>query len=184
MYIQDLIITFNWWLYTLIIGLIFFPLTYRIFKKFTDYGWAFSRTVSILFLSYLTFVTSTLKVLSFSRVSLLGFLVVAIALNLYILTKDQKQLIKTVRKSSKYVLISEALFTAGLFFLAYVRAHQPDIRGLEKFMDFGFVNSALTTKFLPPTDMWAVGEVINYYWFGHFTTALLTMLTQIPSAIT
>jgi uncharacterized membrane protein len=32
--------------------------------------------------------------------------------------------------------------------------------------------------------MWAAGHTINYYWFGHFMTAVLTKLSKIPSEIT
>src|SRR3989304_8075951 len=32
--------------------------------------------------------------------------------------------------------------------------------------------------------MWAAGKTINYYWFGHLMTAVLTKLSGIPGAIT
>ncbi|KKR14110.1 MAG: YYY membrane protein [Candidatus Woesebacteria bacterium GW2011_GWA1_39_21b] len=82
------------------------------------------------------------------------------------------------------MLFQEILFTLGLFFWSYVRSHQPDINGLEKFMDFGFINSILRSEYLPPTDMWFAGKPINYYWFGHLWVAVATKLSQIPSAIT
>jgi uncharacterized membrane protein len=80
--------------------------------------------------------------------------------------------------------MGEILFLLGLLALSYVRAHQPDIRGLEKFMDFGFINSILGSRYLPPADMWYAGGTINYYWFGHLATALVTRLTNLPSSVT
>lgn len=51
-------------------------------------------------------------------------------------------------------------------------------------MDFGFINSILKSQSLPPGDMWFSGQTINYYWFGHFTSAVATKLSNIPSDIT
>ena len=41
-------------------------------------------------------------------------------------------------------------------------------------MDFGFINSILRSDYFPPKDMsWLSGGTINYYYFGHLTSALL-----------
>src|SRR3989344_4426111 len=76
------------------------------------------------------------------------------------------------------------LFSFALLFWSYVRSFQPDIHGLEKYMDFGFINSILRSEFFPPKDMWFTPLSINYYYFGHLTTAVLTKLSNIPSSIT
>jgi len=55
---------------------------------------------------------------------------------------------------------------------------------LEKFMDFGFVNSILRSKYFPPADIWFAGKSINYYYFGHYVAAFLSKLSGIDSAIT
>ena len=60
----------------------------------------------------------------------------------------------------------------------------PDIHGLEKFMDFGFLNSILRSDYFPPKDMWYTPLTINYYFFGHLATAVLTKLSFLPSFIT
>jgi uncharacterized membrane protein len=78
----------------------------------------------------------------------------------------------------------EALFMALLLFWTYLRALRPEIEGLEKFMDFGFVNSILRSDWLPAPDMWLSGAGVNYYYLGHFFTAFLTRLTFIDPAIT
>ena len=66
----------------------------------------------------------------------------------------------------------------------FVRGYQPEIGGLEKFMDYGFVNSILRSEYFPPQDMWFSGEYINYYYFGHLISAALTRLSGIGSQIT
>ena len=84
----------------------------------------------------------------------------------------------------RIILFEELLFFAALAFWAFIRGFQPNIIGLEKFMDFGFVNSILRSKFFPPKDMWFAGETINYYYFGHLMTAVLTKLSGLASSIT
>jgi len=84
----------------------------------------------------------------------------------------------------KIVVFEEFLFTAVLFIWSIIRGFQPDINGLEKFMDFGFINSILRGQFMPPLDMWWAGGTINYYYFGHFTVALLTKLSGLASNFT
>jgi uncharacterized membrane protein len=51
-------------------------------------------------------------------------------------------------------------------------------------MDFGFVNSILKSNFFPPLDMWLAGQTVNYYYFGHLVSAVLTKLSGLDSAIT
>src|SRR3989344_8121337 len=51
-------------------------------------------------------------------------------------------------------------------------------------MDFGFVNSIIRSTYMPPVDMWFPPEAINYYYFGHFITAILTKISFLPSYIT
>lgn len=80
--------------------------------------------------------------------------------------------------------LEEALFIIAFFAWSYVRAQEPSIRGLEKFMDFGFINAAMRGDYFPAQDMWLAGKSINYYYFGHVTGAVLTKMYFIPSYIT
>jgi len=73
------------------------------------------------------------------------------------------------------------LFTFGIYL--GVRGFAPDILGLEKFMDFGFIRSYMENSGFPTLDPWWAGEKINYYTFGHFLAGRLLWLTRIPSGI-
>src|SRR5690606_34961225 len=73
---------------------------------------------------------------------------------------------------------------AGAFLVgAFIRGFSPDINGLEKFADFGILNSIIQTQTIPPANIWYAGEPLSYYYFGHFSTAILTTITQIPASI-
>src|SRR3989304_2021566 len=181
---EDLLYIFKWWVLIFVIGLINLPLTWILFKKFIGLGYAFAKSLGVLAISYLMFLLSIFHLAKFSGANLVFIVFIFIAVNTYLFLKKKEQILTDVKDAFGFMLTSEVLFTAGLIFWSYVRAHQPDIRGLEKFMDFGFINSALKSDYLPPVDMWFTGKSINYYWFGHYLTAVLTKLSGIPSEIT
>lgn len=174
----------NWWFLFFYIGVIGIPIAFTLFRKFYDGGYGFSKTLTILLISYSVFFFSTIRVLPFTRVSLFLVLLVFTGLNYVIFSRNKDYIINKLKQYLPLLILEEVLFTSGLLLWAYVRSFQPDINGLEKFMDYGFVNSVLQSQYLPPVDMWFAGKSINYYWFGHYITALLTKISDIPSAVT
>jgi YYY domain-containing protein len=185
--LTDLGIILTWWIYLLGLGLIFFPLTRRIFHHFFDQGYLFAKVIGILISSYLVWILASLRILPFYRETIWLILILGVVLNLRLLTKDKsekKSLTKPAHNPPNLLLAEELIFLITLIFWSFIRGFQPDIQGLEKFMDYGFVNSILRSKYFPPADMWFAGKSINYYYYGHYLAAFLTKLTNIPSAST
>ena len=172
-----------WWLFLLLLGITGLPLSKLVFKKFFDGGYGLGKILGLLVVSYTIFLLSTFKLLPFTRPILLLVLACYAGVNLLIYIKQQETFQKFLAKKLPLIVFEEIIFTSGFLLWTYVRAHQPDINGLEKFMDFGFVNSLVRSDFLPPVDMWFSGKSINYYWFGHFVTALIIKITNIPSGV-
>ena len=203
--IQDLPNVLYWWLTLFGLGILVFPLTKRLFSKFFDFGYPFAKILAILLVSYLVWLLASFKILPFFRETV-GLVIILLALlNFLILIKNKKH--KETRSTIvdrvygclfkdgliKILIFEEILFFLALLFWSFVRAHEPSIHGLEKFMDYGFINSILKSKFFPPHDIWLSsspdprytgGFSINYYYFGHLTAAVLTKLSAIDSAIT
>src|SRR5690606_1191940 len=63
-----------------------------------------------------------------------------------------------------------------------VRAYNPRIEGVEKFMNISFINAAWRTDYFPMTDPWFAGEAPNYYYFGHIMVTTLAKLAHVPPA--
>ncbi|QQG40860.1 MAG: hypothetical protein HYV37_00870 [Candidatus Levyibacteriota bacterium] len=177
MSLSDFYFVIQWWFVFFLIGIIFLPITTLIFSNFFDKGYIFSKILGMAFVSYAVFVLGTLKILpfTFSTIFLIASLFVAI--NTFILKKNTKSTIRIF-------LFEELLFFAGIVFWSYIRGFQPDIHGLEKYMDFGFINSILRADYFPPKDMWFTPFSINYYYFGHLVTAVLTKASMLPSNMT
>lgn len=181
----DLPVIATWWIYLFGLGLFFLPLTRKIFRPFFDQGYLFSKVLGIAISAYLVWLLASLKILPFFRESILLVLTIGLVANLWLATRDKTKPSPWKDKQFWTILIGEELlFFLGLTAWSWVRGFQPDIQGLEKFMDFGFVNSILRSKYFPPADMWFAGKYINYYYFGHFVTAFLTRLSGINSAST
>lgn len=184
MYFYDLLSVFHWWTIFFLIGAVFLPLTTSIFSNFSDKGYIFSRILGMAVLSYIVFLLGTLKLLPFQMPTIILVCVICFIANLFIAKKNQFLLKLNFKKNLGIYFLEEAIFLVALLFWSYVRGFQPDIHGLEKFMDFGFVNSILRADYFPPRDMWFTPFPINYYYFGHLVTAVLTKISQIPSFVT
>ena len=180
--INDFLLIFYWWILLFGLGVVFAPLTFRLFPRFFDKGYAFSKIIGILIVSYVVWLLGSLKILQFVPEAVWLVVLLGVALNL----KGLNPTLRRVRGKGlwKIVLFEEFLFLLCLTAWSFIRGFQPDILGLEKFMDFGFVNSILRSRYFPPKDMWFAGETINYYYFGHLMTAVLTKLSGLDSAIT
>lgn len=177
-----LFISLNWYVYLLILGAIFYPLTAKIFNRFTfDLGYPFSKVIAIILLSYSSYILGTLKIAPFNSVTLFSLMGIFAFINFLIQRRAKK--VKNVYALASAILIEEALFLGAFVFWAYVRSQEPSIRSLEKFMDFGFMNSILRSEYFPPKDIWYSPLSINYYYFGHLSGALLTKLTNIVPAV-
>lgn len=180
MILSDITSIIQWWLVFFVIGIVFLPFTNLIFGNFSDRGYLFSKVLGLIFISYILFVLNVLHILPFGLVSIVLVFWVGAIFN-YLIFKKNNFLKKF---PLKLILCEEILFLGAIFFWSFVRAHEASINGLEKFMDFGFLNSILRTTYQPAVDMWFPPLSINYYYFGHLMTAVATKLSFLTSNIT
>lgn len=184
-----LLSTFTWCFPLFLLGIVFFPISRKLFPDFIDQGYAFSKTIAILIISYITFILGLAKILPFSQESL--FVLIGIfAVVTFVIQRRTSWPHALTKRVLFLIVFEEILFIISLIFLAFVRGQEPSIHGLEKFMDFGFMNSILRSQYFPPLDMWLssdpshpTGYPINYYYFGHLTGALLIKLAGVSPSV-
>lgn len=185
---HDILALTQWWAILFLLGVFFLPLSMFLFSGFFDRGYIFAKVFATIIISYTVLVLGTIHILAFTTTNIVLLTVFFLLLNYGLLfkysRKKQLNFFQIVRNNLGIFLLEELLFFLVLAFWTYIRGHQPDIHGLEKFMDFGFVNAILRTEYFPPKDMWFTPFTINYYYFGHLQTALLTKLSLLPSSIT
>lgn len=189
---QDAAYAFSWWLMIFAIGSTTLPITFRIFRRFFDKGYIFSKILGIVLSSYAVWLLGSVKILPFTKITILLVLMALFILNLWIMNRGRKNHTDGENRLPwKIFILEELLFLGGILFWVIVRSNEPSIHGLEKFMDYGFVQSILRGSYFPPLDMWLTkspdyngGYFINYYYYGHYVTAFLTKLSGINSAVT
>ncbi|HQI13078.1 MAG: DUF2298 domain-containing protein [Candidatus Shapirobacteria bacterium] len=175
---------FIWWLTTFLLSTLSLPLAFSLFKKFWDKGYIFAKTLSFFLISFVLLILGIAHILPFTSSTLIIVFVLYGLANLYFFAKNIHEFKSVFRQKWKIFLVEELLFFVILTLWSFVRGFAPDIEGLEKFMDWGFVNSILRSHFFPPADMWYANYPINYYYFGHFVFAFITKVSGINSAIT
>lgn len=203
MSVSDILVVFQWWSAVFLLGAVAYPLTKQLFTGWFDRGYLFSKAVGLAVVSYLVYVLASIRILPFTSVTIsIAMLVcfvgglVPLFLKKRRLHIAQKQpLRETMHSLASWwndlfwdkgivFVIEECVFFALLLFWSWIKAHEPSIRGLEKFMDYGFMQSVLNTRYFPASDMWWAGGSINYYYFGHLVTAVVTKLSNLSLGYT
>ena len=187
--VHDLILLAWTYFVLFLLQLMSLPIVFYLSKKFTylkDAGWGFARIFSILFLSLLVWNLAFFKIpinTDFG-VNLLFFCLSLFSLcfSWFFFLSKRNFLKEFFQKFGKIIFIEETIFFLSLVFLFVTRSFQPEILGLEKFMDAGFIQAYLKSSTLPVQDIWFANNSINYYSFGQFYNAILVHLWQIDLA--
>jgi len=170
-----------WWLVLMVIGLISFPLVSRVCGKLPDKGYSISKLVGLLFLTYITWMLSSLHVMPFGYVSIWISLLLLAALSLYLGRKN----LRLAEWPRKQIIISESIFTVAFVLFIVIMVLRPDIyfNNVDHFLDFAFMGTIIRGDYFPPVDPWLAGESIPYYYGGHLLSAILTVFTRVPPSI-
>ncbi len=160
----------------LIVGFISLPVSGLFFRKLSDRGAGISSLVGLVSISYIYFLIVSLNIVPLGGFTLGSIVFVWGFLNIFFEYK-----FKIVRESFdllRFAKIQTAFFLVFGFWY-WVRAHNPQIYQIERFMDYGFIQSLFNTTQLPLYDFWMSGEHVNYYYFGHFFVYTLLKLSGI-----
>lgn len=175
------------WALVEVLGFIFLPLTVTVFHNLPDRGYAFSKAIGVAVLAFCVWLPlMTLRFLPYNQMFILGVLLILLALNIIGLLRAnvRQTLLKLARVNWPYMVACEVIFFGMMFLLGWIRSYVPAIYSYEMFMDEGFLAAIMRSPHLPPNDMWYAGQIINYYYYAHFTMATLgKLLGQIPSVI-
>lgn len=174
---------FQMWALVEVLGLIFLPLTITVFRNIPDRGWAWSKALAVLVVSFCVWLPLMLvPILPFSRVFILGVVLLLLALNVVGFLRTRHTIVHIIRANGLYILTTEAVFLGMVLLLGWLRTLGPEIYSYEMFMDEGFLASIMRSQHFPPHDMWYAGFSINYYYYAHYIVGMLAkLLGQIPS---
>lgn len=183
---NSLIAVLVWIVLLIILQAVTWPLVRRVFTRFPDRGWAFSRLTTLLIAGYVVWLLASVELISFRAIWAAGALLTLAGVSWLVSWKVSAS-VEPPFWRNPIVVAGEAVFW-GVFalFLIY-RVVNPDsyhpIWGGEKPMEFAHLNAILRSAHFPPVDPWYSGGYINYYYYGTYLVAFLVKLTGIPAEI-
>lgn len=178
MFQENIFLIFSIWASTFVLGVIAWPSATLFFHHLSDKGYSLSKIFGWIVISYAAFTFATLKILPLG-INALVLLALAWAVFNFLL-QLKFQIIKKESINWEQLFFIELSFFFLLFSWVFVRSHNPKIQGIERFMDFGFLQSLFQANTLPLYDMWFLGGHVNYYYFGHFIGYVVLSLSHIP----
>lgn len=173
----------SWYILILGFGWVTFPLSFRLFNKLPDRGYAFSRILGLLLSGFGFWLLGSLGVLQNHPGGVLFALIVLVIFSLWAGWHKWGEISDWVWQNWRFILMSEAVFILGFAFITLVRASDPDATGTEKPMELAFINAVLNSDSFPPFDPWLSGYAISYYHFGYILTGMLAKLTFTSGAV-
>ena len=171
---------FLWYLAFQIIHAITLPLCFRVFDNLPDKGYGINKAFSFLLISFFVYFLTRIIGLSFSKATIWISLLILFLLSLL----NSRNFDKKFLKNRKYIVTSEILFLLVFLLALFFKSFRPDLDHGEGPMDFAYINSVLRSERLPPPYPWLSGVSLEnvYYYFGHFSYAIMIKLTGIESS--
>ncbi len=176
-----------WWLAVVLIGLLAFPFTFTVLNGLPTKGYAFSRMLGILVVSYFGWLMASLRVLPNTRPTYLLGLAILVVLSAIQFARKRAEIGDWWRERRNYVLAAELVALSLFGFFLCIRLLNPDvwhvIWGGEKPMDMTYFTAVLKSSYFPPYDPWYAGGKLNYYYYGFVYVGVLPKLLGIVPAV-
>ena len=182
-----------WWLIIQFFGWLALPVAFRVFRWLPDRGYAFSKALGLLLVSYLLWLGAVTGFLHNSRGGVLVAILLVAGFSAWMVFRyralepgKDASLLDFLREHKAMVISVELLFTVGFILWAVLRAYASfkiDTAGGEKFMEIAFLNAILRSVHFPPLDPWLSGFSISYYYFGYVMMAVMTRLSGAPAGV-
>ena len=175
-----------WMAALVLLGWAAFPLAFVALRGLPDRGYALSRVLGLLVISYLPWLAASIKFLPWSRGTILLALAALMGVSATIAWRRREELRAFIHERSGYILLVELLGVALFLIMIAIRLGNPDvwdvIWGGEKPMDLSYFTAVMRSTTFPPYDPWHAGGYINYYYYGFvFVGALAKLLGVVPT---
>ena len=175
---SDFFAFLTWWEMLFLLGLVFMPVTSRMFRGFDDNGWMFSKVLAVAVCGYAQWLLACLKITPFTEITCVILTVICCLGSLLYGIKCKNRFPDSLPwEQAALVYREEILFFLVFLFWTYLAGFHPAAHGTEKYMDFGFMQAMMRSTTLPAQDMWYAGKPFNYYYGGQYLAVFLTKLT-------
>jgi YYY domain-containing protein len=185
---------FIWWLIMQVLGWVALPVCMRLLRWLPDRGYAFSKSIGLLLVSFILWIGASSGFLRNDMGSILLSILILAGISAWVaqlwrgksFDQELADLRTFIRQHKVMILTVEVLFALAFIAWAVLRAYATfkiSESGGEKFMEIAFLNAILRSPRFPPLDPWLSGFSISYYYFGYVMMALITRLSGVPSGV-
>jgi len=165
------------WLASTAAGAAAFPLVFSFSGRLRDRGWAVSRIVGLVLITFLAWILSHGRILPFGTVSTALSLLVLAGVSWRAMKGRGRELAAFLREKKGLLMAIEALFLVFfILFLLFVSLNPNIDPDSERFMDYALLNGIEKTAYFPPLDPWMSGKTMNYYYYGFIVVSALGKL--------
>ena len=184
-----------WLLVLQLAGLLVWPLTHKLFGRWHDGGWAWSKILGLALWGWLVWLIASAHILVYSWGALVaGAVTTAVIAAVVGGWRGPRGGVSLWRiwaggfaGRRRAMLRSEGLFLGAFVIWLMVRAMNPDLwhpsLGGEKPFEFGFLNAIMRSPYMPPADPFFSQGTINYYYYSLFLISVPIKVTGIAPAI-
>lgn len=192
----DIQAVLRWDLALLVLGLAVLPLSMLVFRSFGLRAYLLSKVIGVATVGYFMWLLSSLRILRFNTISIIVCIAI-IACVIYILTflhlhrsgRAFSSLFAGVEAGNDtkdilaWVIAYEAIFFVVFIVCVWYLSRLIPDGSTERVMDYGFMVMLDKTEYMPPLDMWASGEVLNYYYFGQYLCTFISKLAFVDVSV-
>lgn len=164
-----------------VVGIYF---TYKLFPHNFSLAYFSAKVLGLSIFGIFIWLLASLKILNYQNNILIVLLfIMAICSGVVWLFKTLKQ---QHGREEKFKILKNILTLEVISLVLYVgylviRSYNPAAYGTERFMDMALLNSSLKTETFPFIDPWYAGKFVNYYYFGHYLSSIITKLSGLSS---
>src|SRR3989344_2436506 len=142
-------------------------------------AYTLSKLLGLLLFGYLIWLLSSLRILDFQSILLIRILfALVVGASMYALWKYWPREWRNILKNT---LTVEAFWIFFYFLYLWLRSHNAEIHGTERFMDMAFFKASSMANYFPPIGPWHAGNPINYYYYGHYLFSLVSNLLGVSA---
>ena len=175
----------TWWLLAGVMGFAAMPVTGRLFWRFEDKGWIFSKVLAIAATGFLTWFLTAIRLIPFNALTCAAVTILCAVICFFLLRKESKEKTECFPVDRiSLIYWEELLFFLAFLMWTYLAGFRPAAYGTEKFMDYGFMEAMMRSTTLPARDLWYSEGHINYYYGGQYFAVFLTKLSHTKVELT
>ena len=171
-----------WLLMLELLSMAGFLLLFPAMAMLADRGFALSKILGLLLVSYAAWLLASLRVFNFEPEllwALLGILLLASLLSAWF---SRRVLLGFIRTRWRTLLIAEAIFLLSYLTMLLLRSLNPDLwlaAGSNRLSELATLTAVVKSASFPPYDPWYAGGYLNIPYFGFVLLSVLIQLTGI-----